>query len=280
VIKAFGLLIVMILTAAAGSIAPALADGNTSVEINAPAEAESGSSFTATIDISEVTDLNAVQYDISFDPLVLRLDGIDNGQIGSKIIVAMPNELEAGHWIVVQYPVVMTDTVSGSGHLAVLHFHIIGNSGDSINLMITSGILSGIDGEIPATWNQGMVKVFSAASQGQPSPTRSTAPTVPTSDAPPPLTTPDIPPKASPGAPDMYRQPESGQVAEVSGIDAVIAPAPDVAAGAPATERVLYPPTILSSGGQSNTIPLIICIGSGIITVFLIYLLLRPRRRY
>ena len=159
-IRTLGIIPLLVLLLGANNLAPVLADSDVSVSIRAPVEIEPNSSFTVTIDITEVTDLNAVQYDIWFNPSVLQLEEVAHGQIGSEIMIAMSNEIEPGHWTIVQYPVIMTDAISGSGQLAVLHYHHIGSPGDSSDLSITSGILSGMSGEIPATWTQSTVQVI------------------------------------------------------------------------------------------------------------------------
>ena len=60
---------------------PALAASNAAITVDAPAQALTGSSFAANITISNVTDLNAANYDVSFDPSVLSLDNVTDGNI-------------------------------------------------------------------------------------------------------------------------------------------------------------------------------------------------------
>jgi len=99
---------------------------------------------------TQVTDLNAAQYDIWFDPAVLRLDDVTDGLIDSTAIGATYNEIDPGHVRVVNS--MGLDMVTGSGYLAVLHFHSIGALGTDSDINITDGILSGWEGEILATW--------------------------------------------------------------------------------------------------------------------------------
>jgi len=127
-----------------------VATGSVTVSIDAPATAAPDSDFTANVNISEVVDLNAAQYDISFDNAVLRLDDVTSGQIDSTEIPAMESEISPGTYTVVQS--LLLGTVSGSGYLAVLHFHVIGSEGDSSAIDISNGILSGLEAEIEATW--------------------------------------------------------------------------------------------------------------------------------
>ena len=124
------------------------------VVVNSPAEVEVESDFTVTLDIGEVTELNAVQYDISFDPDVLRLDNITSGLIDTTVISALYNEIRPGVYRVVQ--TLLTDNVSGSGYLAILHFHSFSISCSSY-IGISGGILSGMHGEIPSSWTGSQV---------------------------------------------------------------------------------------------------------------------------
>jgi len=123
------------------------------VSIDAPAEASPASDFTVNVNIGDVADFDAVSYDVTFDTLVLRLDDVTAGLIGATAIpVDLYNEVEAGTWRVVQN-VAGTEGVTGSGYLAVLHFHVIGADGDSSAISLSNGVLSNnLAEEITATW--------------------------------------------------------------------------------------------------------------------------------
>ncbi len=130
---------------------PALAAGEVSVRIaNVPTEVMPGDSFTARVEISEVRDLNATQYDVSFDPSILRLSEITDGSLGSETIRVMSSETSPGTWRIVQSLGIAE--VSGSGFLSELHFQVIGSPGQTSTIGISDGILSGMQGEISATW--------------------------------------------------------------------------------------------------------------------------------
>jgi len=123
------------------------------VSIDAPDDAEPDSDFTANVNISEVVDFDACNYDVSFDASVLQLDNVTSGLIGTTTIpVDMYNEISSGTYRVVQNVSGLTG-VSGSGYLAVLHFHVIGSEGDSSTISLANGMLSdNLAEEIPATW--------------------------------------------------------------------------------------------------------------------------------
>jgi hypothetical protein len=130
------------------------------VNVDAPDEVASGSGFTANVNISEVVDFDACNYDVSFDASVLRLDDITSGLIGSTTIpVDIYNEISSGTYRIIQNVPGLTG-VSGSGHLAVLHFHVIGSQGDSSPISLANGMLSNnLAEEITATWTGDLVNV-------------------------------------------------------------------------------------------------------------------------
>jgi hypothetical protein len=129
------------------------AQPDVTVSIDAPAQAAAGSDFTANVNISTVTNFDACNYDVSFNASVLRLDNVTSGLIGSTPVpVDIANEISSGTWTIVQN-VSGTAGVSGSGYLAVLHFHVIGSAGSSSNINLSNGVLSNnLAQEIPATW--------------------------------------------------------------------------------------------------------------------------------
>ncbi len=132
----------------------------TKVTIHAPANVVPGGDFTATIDISQVENFDAANYDVSFDATVLRLDDVTSGNIaGTEIPVAVVNEINPGTFIIVQN-VPELPGVTGSGYLAVLHFNVIGSIGDSSNISLSNGVLANnLAEEIPATWTGDFVEV-------------------------------------------------------------------------------------------------------------------------
>jgi hypothetical protein len=136
--------------------------GPVAVSLDAPDEAAPDSDFTVSIDVSEVTDFDSCNYDITYDASVLRLDDIASGLIGSTAVpVDMYNELSPGTYRVIQN-IPGVAGVSGSGYLAVLHFHVIGAEGDSSSISISNGVLSDNQaGEITATWTGDSVDITS-----------------------------------------------------------------------------------------------------------------------
>ena len=155
------------------------------VSLDAPDEAAPNSDFTVNVDIGDVTDFDAAGYDVSFDTLVLRLDDVTAGLIvATEIPVDVYSEIESGTWRVVQNVPGVTG-MTGSGYLAVLHFHVVGADGDSSALSLSNGVLSNnLAEEITATWagdsvaitdNTGPVVTLTPLS---PDPTENTTPTL------------------------------------------------------------------------------------------------------
>jgi antitoxin (DNA-binding transcriptional repressor) of toxin-antitoxin stability system len=155
------------------------------VSLDAPDEAAPGSDFTVNVNIGDVTDFDAASYDVTFDTSVLRLDDVTAGLVGSTTVpVDLYNEIEAGTWRVVQN-VPGTEGVSGSGYLAVLHFHVIGADGDSSAISLSNGVLSNnLAEEITATWAGDSVAVADSNPPSvtitplTPDPTENTTPTL------------------------------------------------------------------------------------------------------
>jgi len=134
-------------------VVPVAATPDVTVSIDAPATAAPDSDFTANVNISAVTNFDACNYDVSFNASVLRLDSVTSGLIGSTAVpVEITNEISSGTWRVVQNVPGLTG-VSGSGYLAVLHFHVVDSAGSSSAISLSNGMLSDTSAEeIPATW--------------------------------------------------------------------------------------------------------------------------------
>jgi len=130
------------------------------VRICAPDALAPDSDFTAGISIGEVVDFDGCYYDVSFDASVLELTAVTPGLIGSTTIpVEVYWAISPGTWRVVQ-SLPGAIGVTGSGYLAVLHFHAIGSEGDSSDVSISNGSLyDTLAGEIPAIWTGDSVVV-------------------------------------------------------------------------------------------------------------------------
>jgi len=130
------------------------------VSVDAPSEAAPGSTFTAWVNISWVTNFDACDYEVVFHPSILELTSVTYGMIGGTTIpIATINEISPGRVKVVEN-VLGTPGVTGSGYLAKLHFHVIGYAGQSSVISLENGTLSdNAATEIVATWTGATVTV-------------------------------------------------------------------------------------------------------------------------
>jgi len=134
--------------------------GVVTVSINAPPEVVENSDFTATVDVSPVANFDAANYDVSFNASILQLTDVTSGQIDSSPMpVDSWNLISPGTYRIVQN-VLGTPGVSGSGYLAVLHFHVIGSDCQTSPINLLNGTLrDNLAQEIPATWVDDSVHV-------------------------------------------------------------------------------------------------------------------------
>jgi len=133
---------------------PTMAQGTATVSIDAPAEVVVGSTFSARVNITNVTNLNAWNYDVVFNKDVLEVAAVLGGEVGG-----MPIQPGENQWVVndgtlrVVNDIPGISTVSGSGYLAVIQFRVIGEVGNTSYIDLQGGMLSNdLASSIPATW--------------------------------------------------------------------------------------------------------------------------------
>ncbi|MBM2825457.1 MAG: LigC protein [Dehalococcoidales bacterium] len=166
ILRILGVVAMLGLSFGAAPAAPVVAQAPVTVSINAPDTVRPGDKFTATVNITDVQRLDATNYDVLFNPAVLRLDNVTDGNIGGVVVpVDIWNQSSPGDVIVVQnMPGV--NGINGAGHLAKLWFSAIGAGGQNSNITLTNGVLSDSQAqEIPATWVGDMVLVTTATLQ-------------------------------------------------------------------------------------------------------------------
>ncbi len=143
-----------------------LADVEIMVSVNAPAEVTSDSDIIIKIDVTEVTDLDVCQFDVGFDPRVLTVVDVTAGNIGGTAIpIDMWGEVAPGR-IRVLGNVPGVPGVDGAGHLAEVHFRVVGSSGDASDIEFSNGLLGDKYAEAiaPVTWRGGSVRVADSTS--------------------------------------------------------------------------------------------------------------------
>jgi hypothetical protein len=134
------------------------------VKIEAPESVVSGSDFTASINVSQLKLLDAGNYDIVFDPSVLKLVGVISGNIGgTEMPVVGMAEIKPGVFRILQNLTGLSG-VSGAGTLAVLQFHVIG--GETSKIEFAHGLL--VDNQeiiIDVNWIGAIVEVKNEANK-------------------------------------------------------------------------------------------------------------------
>lgn len=155
------LLVLVVLSLALVFPLPTLAQQTATVSIIAPAEVVVGSTFSARVNITNVTNLNAWNYDVVFNKNVLEVAGVLGGEVGG-----MPIQPGENQWVVkdgtlkVVNDIAGISTVSGSGYLAVIQFKVIGEIGNTSSIDLQGGMLSNdLANSIPATWGRASVVV-------------------------------------------------------------------------------------------------------------------------
>jgi len=137
------------------------------VRVNA-SEIVPDDTFDATIDVADVTNLTAGQFDLSFNSSVMNVTDVDSGNIGGTEVPIDMWRLMDGDRIRVLFNLPGATMVSGSGSLATIHFMVTGTSGATSVLDVSDGSLFGllfIDtnftlvDDIPATWTDCVVTV-------------------------------------------------------------------------------------------------------------------------
>ena len=173
----------------------AAAAGEVTVSIDAPAEVSGGADFIVRVAITDVANFDAANYDVTYDPTVLEVTDVTDGLIGDTIIPVVmwgfiPAETRGTIRLIENVPGLLS--VSGSGYLTEIHFHVVGKYCKTSDITFSKGVLSDNSStEIPATWIGD--SVYTTAS-----PTPTTTPTPTTSPTPAPTTSPTPVPTPSP----------------------------------------------------------------------------------
>ena len=130
------------------------------VSVPEPEEIKEGETFDVTIDISDVTDLDSGQFDLSFDSSIVNATNVTDGRLEGKTIpILMWTSVDADT-IRVMVNAPGAEGVNGSGYLAKIGFEVRGKGGDESVLDIANGLLGDKDAmEIPANWIDGELKV-------------------------------------------------------------------------------------------------------------------------
>jgi hypothetical protein len=138
------------------------------VWIDAPDEVSAGGNFSAWVNVSNVSHLAAADYDVTYDPSVLNVTNVAGGSIGGGSFQVDMWDLSPhgvqGRVRMIQKPPGMGTSVSGSGYMAIIFFHVNGSPCNYSTIQPTPGPFSGglfdsSTNNIPANWISDSVHV-------------------------------------------------------------------------------------------------------------------------
>jgi len=162
--------------------AQVMAEPDGAVDPNGPYYPPAGGTFTVHINIDNVTDLSAGQFELTYDDTVIdyvtgsAVKGDFWGAMGFAVIV-IPNEPGAGRLQVVFYDA-MGGGFSGGGSLVDIDFDVVGGSCDISDLNLSAqaasfpnGLTDSSGADIASTWSDGLVEVDGPCATPTPTPT-------------------------------------------------------------------------------------------------------------
>jgi hypothetical protein len=136
------------------------------VRVKAPELISGTFSFIITID--NAVDMDAGQFDLGFNPGVIKVTDVRSGSIGGANVPLVRWASVNEDKIRVLFNLPGVQGISGSGELARITARVAGKIGDSSNLNISGGLL--VDKEaksIPANWYGAMVRVETLAPESK-----------------------------------------------------------------------------------------------------------------
>ena len=155
------LLILTAITVTSLAVVPVIvAAQEVEVTINVPEYVEEGATFVVTIDVDSVTELNSAQFDLSFDPDVVKISEIKKGEINGEEFPTFMHRSVAEDTERVLASMPFGKGVSGSGYLAEIEFKAKGEVGEKSELNLSKGMLGNISaGKISAEWISSEIKI-------------------------------------------------------------------------------------------------------------------------
>jgi hypothetical protein len=141
-----GLLLTSVAVSAGSSIA---------VTIESTPYVTPGAEFVAKVGLPWVERFDAAQFDLGYDPDIFELTHVVDGQIANAVIPCGWGFMPPGEpgTIRVVSNVAGAASVTGSGYLAELHFHVAEPHWTSTEITLSGGVLSNVNGlPIPAVW--------------------------------------------------------------------------------------------------------------------------------
>jgi len=187
------------------------------VRVSVPEEeVEEGEPFVVTIDVDSITNLSSGQFDLSFDPAVVKVSDVNDGEInGEDVPIFMWDDTDEDTVKVFIMIMPMGEVVSGSGYLAEIEFDAVGEAGAESVLDISNGVLTTIGKgvgkyeepeEIPANWINATIRIGGEEEEEEeeedeeptPSPSLTPTPTLAPGETPGPTPSPTLAPGETP----------------------------------------------------------------------------------
>ena len=136
------------------------------VTVDAPAYVEG--TFTSTIRIDNVTDLNSGQFDLSFNSSVVNVTDVREGEIEGEAVPVFDWSFFDADTIRVLVKLSGVEGASGSGYLAEVEFEVKGGCSEKSTLDLSNGMLVDTEAkEIEAEWHDAAVTVVPVFDTGE-----------------------------------------------------------------------------------------------------------------
>jgi Putative Ig domain/Cohesin domain len=162
---------------------PALTGGFTvyraSISVNTPGGATPGGTFTVTINVNNMANLNAYQFDLTFDPTVIQVNGVENSTGASDGLIHDPTlgdkTISWDGWTFQPTQGIPSGTIrvlgqmgsanksaTGAGYLTQISFSVVGAVGAGTNLTLSNLALPNVNASniVPDTVTNGSVTVI------------------------------------------------------------------------------------------------------------------------
>ena len=146
------------------------------IKVEAPENVTANETFSVNIIVDNITNLNTALFDLSFNSSILKVEKVEDGQIGGEVVPVDMWDFISDNTIRILVMLPGDKGVSGSGYLAKVVFKAIGVG--SLVLDLENGQLSDNKAEeIKAEWIDAVVNVTTMAT-----PTTTVTP-IPTTNA-------------------------------------------------------------------------------------------------
>ena len=119
------------------------------VGINAPSNVSAGSDFVAMVDVTQVNNLYAYEFKVTYDPAIIQVTGAESGLSGVTPGLIGTTSIRVDGWIF-QPPHTPSWTIrvighladvagaTGLGYLVQVHFHVAGTVGQKSDIVLSA----------------------------------------------------------------------------------------------------------------------------------------------